>query len=54
MAIAFIVPQGEIELFWEEMESLKKELGTNFFIYLAKEKPVYEEDSGIIELDDDF
>lgn len=56
MALAFVVPQTHLNSFWETLSESKEEIGESFFLYLAKEKPVFDEDElGIIEIhDEDF
>ena len=55
MAIAFFVEKEKFDDFWGELQKIKEELGESFFIYMADEKPEFDENADIMEIiDDDF
>jgi hypothetical protein len=54
MAIIFVVPGKDIERFWGSLVSMREKLGEGCFLYLEKEKPIYNDNNlGIIEIFDD-
>jgi hypothetical protein len=55
MAVVFVVPRAQIEEFWDSLVKKKEEIGESFWIYLDREKPVFEDNMGVIEIiDDDY
>ena len=43
MCIMFAMKGTEVDAFWEEMLEVKKKCGDDFFLYMAEERPVYDE-----------
>lgn len=47
MALMFVCARNEIADFWRELTELKSERGSDFFLYMEDERPVYDDDDGI-------
>ena len=53
MCVIYAMKKGEVAAFWKELNDLKNTQGTAFFLYIEDQKPEFDIDGGVFELDID-